>query len=54
MAMILAPQLQVLRQYAGCTFMMPLSLDLYPVVVGQPQRFYRVVLTNCVPTLPAQ
>jgi len=20
-----------------------------PVVVGQPQRFYRVVLTNCVP-----
>jgi hypothetical protein len=21
-----------------------------PVVVGQPQRFYRVVLTNCVPT----
>jgi hypothetical protein len=25
-----------------------------PVVVGQPQRFYRVALTNCVPTLPAQ
>ena len=22
-----------------------------PVVVGQPQRFYRVVLTNCVPSL---
>ena len=20
-----------------------------PVVVGQPQRFYRVALTNCVP-----
>ena len=22
-----------------------------PIVVGQPQRFYRVVLTNCVPGL---
>jgi hypothetical protein len=25
-----APQLQVLRQYAGCRFMMPLSLEPYP------------------------
>jgi hypothetical protein len=25
-----------------------------PVAVGQPQRFYRVVMTNCVPTLTVQ
>jgi hypothetical protein len=25
-----------------------------PVVLGQPKRFYRVALTNCVPMLPAQ
>ena len=29
----------------------PTSCIFDPVVVGQPQRFYRVALTNCVPSL---
>jgi hypothetical protein len=27
------------------------SCVLDPIVVGQPQRFYRVIQTNCVPSL---